>query len=73
MPRKKDPADVNKAAWSIVNDLTSEEPPAPEPDPERAEAGRKGGSKGGPARAVRLTPEERSEIARKAARSRWRK
>jgi len=33
--------------------------------------GRKGGKKGGPARARKLTPEERSESARKAARARW--
>lgn len=31
----------------------------------------KGGLKGGKARAEKLTPEERSEIARKAAKSRW--
>lgn len=33
--------------------------------------GRLGGLKGGPARAAKLTPEQRSEIARKAARARW--
>ena len=33
--------------------------------------GRKGGKKGGLARAAKLTPEERSEIARKAVRARW--
>lgn len=36
-----------------------------------AELGRRGGKKGGKARAEKLTPEERSEIARKAARARW--
>lgn len=35
--------------------------------------GRKGGKKGGPARAARLTPEERSESARKAVLARWAK
>jgi hypothetical protein len=34
---------------------------------------REGGKKGGAARAAKLTPEERSEIARKAAESRWKK
>ena len=34
---------------------------------------RKGGLAGGPARSESLTPEERSEIARKAARARWEK
>jgi hypothetical protein len=33
--------------------------------------GRKGGLKGGPARAAKLTPERRSEIARIAAAKRW--
>ena len=33
--------------------------------------GRKGGLKGGKARADRLTPEQRSEIAKKAAKTRW--
>lgn len=32
---------------------------------------REGGKKGGAARAAALTPEERSEIARKAAAKRW--
>jgi hypothetical protein len=35
--------------------------------------GRLGGLKGGKARANRLTPEHRSEIARKAAHARWQK
>jgi hypothetical protein len=42
---------------------------------ERREAarllGRLGGQKGGKARAEKLTPEQRKEIARKAARARW--
>lgn len=37
------------------------------------ELGRLGGRKGGKARAEKLTPEERSEIARKAANTRWEK
>lgn len=36
-----------------------------------AEIGRKGGLKGGKARADKLTPEQRKEIAKKAANSRW--
>jgi hypothetical protein len=47
--------------------------PAEEPKtlPPKAAAGRKGGLAGGKARAAKLTPEERSEAARKAARVRW--
>jgi hypothetical protein len=36
-----------------------------------AKLGRKGGLKGGKARAEKLTAKERSEIAKKAARARW--
>lgn len=35
--------------------------------------GRKGGLKGGPARAAKLTPQQRSESARKAVQARWAK
>jgi hypothetical protein len=35
--------------------------------------GRKGGLKGGPARAANMTPEERTESARKAVLARWAK
>ena len=37
------------------------------------ELGRLGGLKGGKARAEKLTKEQRSEIARKAAKARWEK
>ena len=37
------------------------------------EANRKGGLKGGAARAAKLTPEVRKKIAQKAAASRWKK
>ncbi len=40
-------------------------------DPAAVALGRKGGLKGGMARAKKLTAEERSEAARKAARARW--
>ncbi|MBS0587510.1 MAG: histone H1 [Proteobacteria bacterium] len=49
-----------------------------EVEPEKGLVGKKldsqkGGLKGGKARAERLTPQERSEIARKAAAARWSK
>ena len=37
------------------------------------ELGRKGGLKGGPARAAALTPEQRSQSAKKAVMARWAK
>lgn len=35
--------------------------------------GKKGGPKGGKARAARLTPEQRTEAARRAVKARWAK
>lgn len=40
-------------------------------NPAAVALGRKGGLKGGPARAANMTPEERSESARKAVQARW--
>ncbi|MGA2182227.1 MAG: hypothetical protein ABSH47_04300 [Bryobacteraceae bacterium] len=42
-------------------------------NPAAVALGRKGGKKGGLARAARLTPEQRSESARKAVQARWAK
>lgn len=75
----KRPRDFNSLAHQIVAELTGTAPPVAKPEPEdplRAAAaalGRRGGLKGGKARAAKLTPEERSEIARKAAAARWKK
>jgi hypothetical protein len=44
---------------------------APEKNPAAVALGRLGGKKGGPARAAKLTAKRRTEIARKAARARW--
>ena len=76
--RKKRPADLNRLAASIVADATedgdedSERDPYEGKNPAAVELGRHGGLKGGRARAAKLTPEQRSEIARKAAAARWR-
>jgi len=73
------PKDPNKLAYEIVH-LSTEEPEEKEQPPERSEIskylseiGRKGGLKGGKARADKLTPERRKEIAQKAAQARWSK
>lgn len=72
--KSKRSRDLNQLAASIVNDATDEDP-APPPDdgkdPHAVALGRKGGKKGGKARAAKLTPEQRSEIAKKAAAARW--
>ena len=73
--------DVNETAFRVVQGATGEGPkPVPpeertdaEKDPEAVERGRKGGKKGGRARAEKLSPAERSSIARKASAARERK
>jgi len=71
----KRPRNLNQLAANIVDDATSDEPteklPASEKNPHAAALGRLGGKKGGPARAISLSAERRSEIARKAAEARW--
>jgi hypothetical protein len=71
------PADPNRRAKATVDaiDAILDRWPESEPptkDPERVERGKLGGSKGGTIRAAKLSPERRSEIARKAAAARWR-
>ena len=70
------PRDLNQLAKRIVDMATGDAPPESEArakDPASVELGRRGGLIGGPKRAARLSPERRSEIARKAAETRWRK
>ena len=75
----KRPRDFNSRAFDSVARLTGTAPPEPVPEPEdpvktaAALLGRRGGLKGGAARAAKLSPEERSAIAKKAAAARWRR
>jgi hypothetical protein len=73
--RSRKPRDLNALAASIVADSTDEdrqdEPADDGKDPAAVALGRKGGLKGGKARAAKMTAEQRSEAARKAARARW--
>jgi hypothetical protein len=77
MPKRKRPRDINQLAKFIVDVSTGDtELPECQPDgknPAAVELGKLGGKKGGKARAERLTPEERQEIARRAAQARWKK
>jgi len=71
--RPKRPRDPNQLAKLIVDMTTGE---VPNDSPKEAEsatitAKRRGGMKGGRARARKLTAQRRSAIARKAARGRW--
>jgi len=54
-------------------DATPPEVEQPAKNPHAQALGRLGGLKGGKARAKKLTPEQRAEIARKAAAARWAK
>ncbi len=73
--RKKKEHDFAVTAFRVVQEATGgielEEKPFREFDAKAL--GRKGGLKGGRARAERLTPERRTEIAKKAALARWNK
>jgi hypothetical protein len=81
MPKRsgkpKRPTDVNQLAASILAQATGEAPAEPEAkpddgkDPAAVALGRKGGLKGGAARAKSLTKKRRSDIAKKAAKARW--
>lgn len=71
MTEKKNPRkDFTQLAFGVVQQATGEGAPEPELTGKKADS-RKGGLKGGKARAQKLTPEERSEIAKKAAAVRW--
>ena len=71
--KPKRPRDLNLLAKMIVEIATEGEPPEPpsEKNPHAVALGKLGGLKGGKARAEKLTPEQRSEISRKASRVRW--
>jgi len=68
--RSKKPADLNRLAAAIVDEATDEDHPQETESP-HARAGRIGGEKGGKARAERMSPEQRSAAARRAAKARW--
>ncbi len=66
--------DFSQIAHAIVDLATDEKDQVEEPttkNPAAVELGRLGGLKGGPARAKKLSKKKRSEIAKKAAMSRW--
>lgn len=68
---QKRPGDAIGAAVKSMRILTGEEAETTAPDRAASEIGRKGGKKGGKARAAKLTPKQRTAAAKKAARARW--
>lgn len=76
---KKRPRDPNQLARFVIDvatgarDDTSLTAGQPGKDSAASALGRLGGLKGGKARAEKLRPQERSDIARRAAAARWNK
>jgi hypothetical protein len=72
--RPRDPNQLAKLIVDLASGTTAEAGP-PQPDSNKDAAaislGRRGGLKGGAARASALTPEQRAAIAKKAAAARW--
>ena len=85
MDKKRKPTkehDFAVTAFKVVQEATAETPqekPEPEKKPDSGKnpnavaLGRLGGLKGGKARLTKMTPEQRHDIARKAAQKRWAK
>lgn len=75
MPRgpkgERRPPDVIGAAVKIMKIATGEEPEDFGPETGKDKAAQALGKKGGAARAAKMTPERRAEIAKKAAAKRW--
>lgn len=69
--RPKDPNELARLIVDIATGETEDKNPLEGKNAAAVEVGRKGGLKGGKARAAKLTPEQRAEIAKKAAAKRW--
>lgn len=67
--RPKDPNQLAKFITDIATGQASE--PTDTRNPAAVSLGRLGGLKGGKARASKLSPEQRKEIAQKGAKKRW--
>lgn len=74
---KRSRTDVNQNAFDVVAKATGTAAPKkarkPRKNPHAVALGRKGGLKGGVARAANLTPEQRRQIAQAAAQARWKR
>jgi len=77
LKRPADPAQLGKLIGDILTGQVEDRAPNRPEDPNKDQAavalGRKGGLKGGRARADSLSPEKRKEIAQNAAKKRWEK
>jgi hypothetical protein len=76
LKRPRDPVQLGKLIGDILTGQVEDRPPTPEEQGKSAKAvarGKTGGLKGGKARAAKLSPVQRAEIARLAAQTRWKK
>ena len=74
--RPRDPAQLAKLMIDIASGEVEDRDPTPEEqgkDPAAVSLGRRGGLKGGKARAESLSPKRRAQIAKQAAEARWKK
>lgn len=69
--RPRDPNQLARLMVDIASGDVDDTQPEGGKDPAAVSLGRRGGLKGGKARAASLSPEERSAIASKAAEARW--
>ena len=72
MPKRSSKGDLNQTAFAVVQAVT-EAAPETTKNPAAVALGRLGGLRGGVARAKALSKEKRTEIARSAARARWKR
>ena len=74
LKRPRDPVQLGKLVGDILTGQIEDRQAAPKnPKADTVEVARKGGLKGGIARAEKLTSKQRSEIAQLAAQARWKK
>ena len=69
----KRPRDPNQLAKTILDVAVGNIEDKASPSKRKIPKGRSGGLKGGKSRSATLTPEQRHEIAKLAARARWKK
>lgn len=77
MAHPKRPRDFSQRALQIVQESTGQIPKQADPDaskdPAAVALGKRGGLKGGPARAAALSARKRTQIAKQGASARWKK
>src|SRR5579872_4149997 len=72
MRKRSSSRDVNQMAAGVIQAVAKKvNGVSPKKNRAAVALGRLGGKKGGPARAAKLTPEQRSSIASTAAKTRW--